>query len=75
MRAMLENLIEVLPPVRTPLLRDELTRLQRSVERSFPEPEDQALADVSALQRMGENGSEGKAVIIDIDRTQQKEVG
>ena len=53
LRAMLENLIEVLPPERTPLLRAEVTLLQRSTHRSFPEPEDQALADVSDLQGVG----------------------
>jgi len=53
LRAMLENLNEVLPAERTALLRDELTLLQRSAGRSFPEPEDQALADVSDLQGVG----------------------
>jgi uncharacterized membrane protein len=53
LRAMLENLTEVLPPERAALLRSELTLLQRSAQRSFPEPEDQALADVSDLQGVG----------------------
>jgi uncharacterized membrane protein len=53
LRAMLENLAEVLPPERTALLRDELKLLQRSAARYFPEPEDQALADVSDLQGVG----------------------
>ena len=65
LRAMLENLIEVLPPERTTLLRRELTLLHRSVERSFPEPEDQALADVSDLQGVGGKHSGGKAVASD----------
>ena len=53
LRAMLENLTEVLPPERTALLRGELTLLQRAAGRSFPEPEDQALADESDLQGVG----------------------
>ena len=53
LRAMLENLTQVLPPERTALLRRELTLLQRSAQRFFPEVEDQALADVSDLQGVG----------------------
>jgi uncharacterized membrane protein len=53
LRAMLENLVEVLPPERTALLRGELTLLHRSAQRFFPELEDQALADVSDLQGVG----------------------
>jgi uncharacterized membrane protein len=65
LRAMLENLIEVLPTERTPLLLDELTLLQRSAGRSFPEREDQALADVSDLQGMGGKDLSGKALKAD----------
>jgi uncharacterized membrane protein len=61
LRAMLENLAEVLPPERTALLRSELTLLHRSCGRSFPEPEDQVLADVSDLQGVGGKHSGGKA--------------
>jgi len=57
LRAMLESLIEVLPAERTALLRGELTLLQRSAARFFPEPEDRALADVSDLQGVGGNRS------------------
>ncbi len=53
LRAMLENLIENLPPERTELLRKELTLLKRTAERFFPEPEDRALADVSDSQGVG----------------------
>jgi uncharacterized membrane protein len=53
LRALLENLAEVLPPERTALLRLELEMLHRSVGRSFPEPEDQALAQISDLQGVG----------------------
>ena len=62
LRAMLENLIELLPSERTTLLRHELMLLHRSVKRSFPEPEDQALADVSDLQGVGGRHSEDKAI-------------
>src|SRR5262249_39163775 len=44
LRAMLENLLATLPPARLPLLRRELSVLQRLAERFFPEPEDRALA-------------------------------
>jgi len=53
LRAMLENLAETLPPERNALLRGELAILHRSAGRSFPEPEDQVLADDSDLQGMG----------------------
>jgi uncharacterized membrane protein len=53
LRAMLENLAGVLPPERAALLRGELELLRRSAGRSFPEPEDQALAGVSDLQGVG----------------------
>ena len=57
LRAMLENLVEVLPPERAALLRSELALLQRSAARCFPEPEDQALANVSDLQGVGSKRS------------------
>jgi uncharacterized membrane protein len=53
MRAMLENLIQTLPEVRTKLLRQELAVLQRSAARFFADPEDQALAEVSDFQGVG----------------------
>jgi uncharacterized membrane protein len=53
LRAMLENLIQTLPHERAPLLRDELTLLQRSAERCFTDPEDRALAEVSDSQGVG----------------------
>jgi uncharacterized membrane protein len=53
LRAMLENLTQVLPPERTSLLRLEMDLLQRSCVRSFAEPEDRALADVGDLQGVG----------------------
>jgi uncharacterized membrane protein len=53
LRAMLDNLIETLPEWRAPLLRQELTLLQRSAVRFFAEPEDRALAEVSDSQGVG----------------------
>lgn len=44
MRAMLENLIDTVPPNRAPLLRAELELLDRGVERDFRDPEDRARA-------------------------------
>jgi uncharacterized membrane protein len=58
LRAMLENLLQTVPASRAPLLRQELNLLHRSAERSFPEPEDRALAGVSDLQGVG--GTHGK---------------
>lgn len=65
LRAMLENLAEVLAPERAAPLRGELDRLHRSAGRFFPEPEDQALADESDLQGVGGKRSAGKAVVRD----------
>jgi hypothetical protein len=56
---MIENLIECLPEERAALLRPELDVLHRSSERSFTEPEDQALADISDLQGVGGKQSPG----------------
>jgi uncharacterized membrane protein len=53
LRAMLENLIETLPPARAALLRQELSLLHRSAERFFTEPEDRALAEVGDSQGVG----------------------
>jgi uncharacterized membrane protein len=53
LRAMLENLIQILPEERVPLLRQELNLLHRSAARFFTEPEDRALAEVSDSQGVG----------------------
>jgi uncharacterized membrane protein len=53
LRAMLENLIQVLPEARASVLRRELELLHRTSQRSFPEPEDQALAEESDSQGVG----------------------
>ena len=44
MRAMLENLIEMVPPHRAVLLRAELELLGRGMERDFRDPEDRIRA-------------------------------
>jgi uncharacterized membrane protein len=53
LRAMLENLIETLPEARAPLLRKELALLENSARRTFPDLDDQTLAEVSDMQGMG----------------------
>jgi len=53
LRAMMENLIEVLPESRRLVLQREMRLLEKTVERGFPEPEDRALAYVSDLQGVG----------------------
>jgi hypothetical protein len=53
MRAMLENLIEILPPARGPLLQQELALLQKTANRSFAEPEDRAMAEEADSQGVG----------------------
>ena len=61
LRAMLENLIPAVPDERAALLRQELSLLQRSAERAFPEPEDRALAAISDSQGMGGMHANGQA--------------
>jgi hypothetical protein len=56
---MLENLIETLPDMRTPLLRKELELLSTSSQRTFADPEDRTLAETSDLQGLG-GGQVGK---------------
>jgi hypothetical protein len=58
LRAMLENLIETLPDQRAPLLRRELTILESSAKRTFPDLNDQTLAEISDLQGIGGSWSE-----------------
>jgi uncharacterized membrane protein len=60
LRAMLESLIQTLPEERAKLLRRELELLHRSTERSFPEPEDRALAVVGDPQGVGTNRPESQ---------------
>jgi uncharacterized membrane protein len=53
MRALIDDLLHDLPESRAAPLRQELALLKRSAERSFAEPEDRALADVSDPQGVG----------------------
>jgi len=53
MRAMLENLIEVLPPSRCVILRKELELLKATVERGFPVLEDKRRAESADFQGLG----------------------
>jgi len=53
MRAMLENLIAVVPPQRAAPLRKELELLGRGVERDFHDPEDRARAASADSLGMG----------------------
>lgn len=53
LRAMLENLIQVLPAVRAPALREQLSLLDRSVHRGFPDREDQVRAETADYQGVG----------------------
>jgi uncharacterized membrane protein len=53
LRAMIENLIETLPGHRHAALRQELTLLDREVERCFIYAEDRALARVGDTQGLG----------------------
>jgi uncharacterized membrane protein len=53
LRAMLESLIEILPPSRTPVLREELSLVQRSVQRGFQDREDQVFAETADSQGVG----------------------
>jgi uncharacterized membrane protein len=53
LRAMLERLIEVLPPGRAPALREQLSLVERSVQRAFEDVEDQRRADTPDVQGVG----------------------
>ena len=53
LRAMLEHLIEVLPPVREPALRRELALLQKAVARDYPDAEDRETAEIGDFQGVG----------------------
>src|SRR5262245_42272750 len=53
LKAMLDNLIEVLPERRAPLLRLELSLLEATSKRMFADLYDQALAETGDLQGIG----------------------
>ena len=58
LRAMLEDLVETLPPDRHPILQSELALLGTSLRRAFPDLEDQRLAESGDLQGIGGSDDE-----------------
>jgi uncharacterized membrane protein len=58
LRAMIENLVQTLPAHRHPALLQELSLLDREIERNFIYPEDAALAHIADAQGLG--GHSGK---------------
>jgi uncharacterized membrane protein len=57
LQAMIEHLLKVLPEARKAALQQELTLLQRSIQRTFPDEEDRADAQVGDLQGLGSSES------------------
>ena len=53
LRAMLKDLIDTLPPRRAPMLQKELALLASSSKRTFPDLDDQTLAESGDLQGIG----------------------
>jgi uncharacterized membrane protein len=53
LRAMLNDLVKTLPPQRAPVLEKELELLGTSSRRTFPDLDDQALAESGDLQGIG----------------------
>ncbi len=53
LRAMLENLIQILPEQRRAVLQQELILLHKTAQHFYPDPEDRALAEVSDRQGVG----------------------
>ncbi len=59
LRAMIENLVQTLPPHRHAALQLELNLLDREITKNFPYAEEQALARIADSQGLG--GHSGKA--------------
>ena len=53
LRAMFEQLVRVVPAERSVALRTEMALLKRTIERTFPDPEDRILAETGDLQGFG----------------------
>lgn len=51
--ALLNNLLEVAPDYRRPLILEEQARLRRNIEQNFPDPFDRAIASVPDTQGLG----------------------
>ena len=60
LRAMIQNLLQTLPPHRHAALHQELSLLDREIEKNFTYPEELALARVADTQGLG--GHSGKNV-------------
>ena len=53
LQVLLEHLLQVLPDARKPALQQELSLLQRAVQRHFPDDEDRARAQTGDFQGIG----------------------
>jgi uncharacterized membrane protein len=62
LRAMLEDLIDSLPPKRHPQLQLELALLDRTIEQVYPLAEDRALARIPDSQGLGGSTRARRAV-------------
>ena len=60
LRAMIQNLLQTLPAHRHPALHQEMSLLEREIERNFSYPEELALARIADTQGLG--GHSGKYV-------------
>jgi uncharacterized membrane protein len=58
LRAMIQNLMQTLPPPRHPALQQQQSLLDREIERNYTYPEDLALARIADTQGLG--GHSGK---------------
>jgi hypothetical protein len=50
---MFDHLLRTVPPERAPALRKEVALLERTIERSYADPEDRAFALQGDLQGIG----------------------
>jgi uncharacterized membrane protein len=57
LQAMIEHLLKVLPETRKPPLKEELSLLNRAIQRTFPDEEDRAHARIGDLQGVGSSKS------------------
>jgi uncharacterized membrane protein len=53
LQAMLEHLLQVVPPERAPVVRNEMTILRRTIDRGIADEEDRIVAGVGDLQGLG----------------------
>jgi uncharacterized membrane protein len=53
LQAMLQDLLQVVPPERTSVLHKEMALLERTIDRAFADPEDRVLAGASDRQGFG----------------------